>query len=206
MSGIANHLFAILVRLDMFGLLLFGVLDSSFLDLPLGNDLLLVALTARRHKMLPVYAAMAAAGSMIGCWLIDVLARKGGEEGLKKIVSHRQLEYVKRRVRKSAPWALFFASVLPPPFPFTPFVAAAAAFQYPRKKLLGVVAISRLARFSVIGLLSIYFDQQILWLAKSPAVHTGMLVVVVICIVGSVLSVITWIKAGRKAPTAVAAK
>src|SRR6266550_6177524 len=125
MNAIVGHLFSVLVHLGMFGLLIFGVLDSSFLDLPLGNDLLLVALTARRHNLLPLYAAMATAGSVIGCWLIDVLARKGGEEGLKKIVSHRQIDYVSRRVRSNAAWALVLASLLPPPFPFTPFVAAA---------------------------------------------------------------------------------
>src|SRR5438270_1893984 len=129
MNGIVTHLFSVLTHLGMFGLLIFGVLDSSFLTMPLGNDLLMIALTAREHNMLPAFAAMATAGSVAGCWLIDVVARKGGEQGLKKIVSSRQLQYVQRRVRNSAPWALVFASIMPPPFPFTPFVAAAAAFQ-----------------------------------------------------------------------------
>ena len=68
MDAIFGHLFAWLIRLGMFGLLVFGVLDSSFLDLPFGNDLLMVWLTARQHNMLPVYAAMATLGSVTGCW------------------------------------------------------------------------------------------------------------------------------------------
>jgi membrane protein YqaA with SNARE-associated domain len=55
-----------------------GVLDSSFLIMPLGNDLLVVALTARRHILLPYYAGMATAGSVIGCLIMDVIARRGG--------------------------------------------------------------------------------------------------------------------------------
>jgi len=46
-----------------FGLLILGVLDSSFLFMPLGNDLLMVAMTASRHVMLPYYAGMATAGT-----------------------------------------------------------------------------------------------------------------------------------------------
>jgi membrane protein YqaA with SNARE-associated domain len=206
MNAIVTHLFSVLTHLGMFGLLIFGVLDSSFLDLPLGNDLLMMALTARNHKMLPAYAVMAAAGSVIGCWLIDVIARKGGEAGLKKIVPGRQLEYVKRRVRDGAPWALTFASIMPPPFPFSPFVAAAAAFQYPRKKLLGVIAAARLVRFFAVGLLGIFFHRQILSLARSSAVRTGILALVVLCIVVSVLSVIAWIKRGRSEPAPVSAQ
>jgi membrane protein YqaA with SNARE-associated domain len=200
MDAIINHLFALLIRLGMFGLLIFSALDSSFLDLPLGNDLLLVALTARQRHMLPVFAAMATLGSVIGCWLVDLLARKGGEQGLKKIIPGRQLDYVKRKVRHNAAWALAFASIMPPPFPFTPFVAAAAAFQYPRQKLLGVIAVSRLVRFSAVGLLAIFFPESILRLVRSSTVRTAILVLVVISIVASVLSILTWIRRGRKAP------
>ncbi len=206
MDAIVGHLFAWLIRLGMFGLLIFGVLDSSFLDLPFGNDLLMVWLTARQHNMLAVYAAMATLGSVTGCWLIDLLARKGGEEGLKKIIPGRQLDYVKRKVRHNSAWALGIASIMPPPFPFTPFVAAAAAFQYSRKKLLGVIAVSRLVRFSAVGLLAIFFPEGIQRLAKSSTVRTAILVLVAISIVGSVLSIFSWIRRSRKAPVRASVK
>src|SRR5437660_149946 len=127
MDAIIHHLFAIFIKLGGFGLLILGVLDSSFLVMPFGNDLLIVALTAREHKMLPLFAAMATAGSVLGCLLIDWVSRKGGEEGLKKIISRKQFNYITTQVRKGAGWALAFAALMPPPFPFTPFVAAAAA-------------------------------------------------------------------------------
>ena len=194
MDSIINHLFAVFVKLGGFGLLILGVLDSSFLFMPLGNDLLIIVLTARNHAMLPVFATMAAAGSVLGCLLVDLVCRKGGEEGLERVVSGRRLAYVKRKVSKSAGWALAFASVMPPPFPFTPFVAAAAALQYPRRKLLGVVAITRFARFCAVGLLAIAFGNQIIRLAQSPAVRTGILGLVAIFVAGSVYSVYSWFK------------
>src|SRR5258708_38380483 len=146
MNAIVNHLFAVFILLGPFGLLILGFLDSSFLlFLPLGNDLLMVALTARNHRMLPVFAGMATAGSVLGCLLTDWIARKGGEKGLEKIIAGRRLNYVKRKVKDSAGKALALASLMPPPFPFTAFVAGAAAFQYPRKNLLGTIAAAPLA-------------------------------------------------------------
>jgi len=198
MEAIINQLFAIFIRLGPFGLLILGVFDSSFLFMPLGNDLLMVALTARQPRMLPIFAAMATIGSVTGCWLVDRIARKGGEQGLERIVSRRQLEFVKRRVRKNAGWAIALACVMPPPFPFTPFVAGASAFQYPTKKLLSVIAVARFIRFSVLGLLAITFGRGILDLAKSPAARTGILVLTAICIIGSVFSIAAWIRRSRQ--------
>jgi membrane protein YqaA with SNARE-associated domain len=197
MHAIVNHLFAIFIKLGAFGLLILGVLDSSFLVLPFGNDLLLVALTARDHSRLPIYAVMATAGSVLGCVLMDLIARKGGEEGLKRIIPARRLEYVECKIRKSAGWALVFASVMPPPFPFTPFVAAAAAFQYPRRKMFTVIAGARLARFFAVGLLAVLFGPGILRVAESRVAQIAILALVVFCVGASAVSIYSWIKRSR---------
>jgi membrane protein YqaA with SNARE-associated domain len=199
MNAIVNHLFEVFIQLGPFGLLILGILDSSFLlFLPLGNDLLMVALTARKHRMLPVFAVMAAAGSVLGCLLTDWVARKGGEKGLGKIIG-RRLNYVTRKVKDRAGKALVFASLMPPPFPFTAFVAGAAAFQYPRKRLLAMIAVARFARFFVLGALAIVFGERIIRLAKTPGVRIAILAVAVISVVGSVVSVVSWIKRNRQA-------
>jgi membrane protein YqaA with SNARE-associated domain len=200
MNAIVNHLFAVFIRLGPFGLLILGFLDSSFLlFLPLGNDLLMVALTARDHRMLPLFAVMAAAGSVLGCLFTDWVSRKGGEKGLERVLSGRRLKYVKRKVKDSAGKALVFACLMPPPFPFTAFVAGAAAFQYPRKKLLATIAVARLARFSILGVLAIVFGVRILRLAKTPEVQIAILALAVVSVVGSIVSVVSWIKRSRNA-------
>jgi len=199
-NAIVGHLFAIFLRLGGFGLLILGVLDSSFLFLPLGNDLLMVALAARNHKMLPIFAVMATAGSALGCLLLDWVTRKGGEEGLERIVSGRRLDYVKRRVRNRAGLALALASVTPPPFPFTAFVATASAFQYPRTKLLGVIAAARFVRFLGLGMLAIVFGESILRMAETPSVQIGILLLAAICVAGSAVSIASWIKRSKKKP------
>jgi membrane protein YqaA with SNARE-associated domain len=199
-SSIARHLFVVFIHLGGFGQLALGVLDSSFLFMPLGNDLLMVALSVRKHELMLYYAAMATVGSVLGCLLLDAVVRKHGEEGLEKYISSRQLEYVEKKVRKSAAWALILASLMPPPFPFTPFVAAASALQYPRQKMLTVIGVARMIRFSAVGLLSILFGRRILVWARSPGVEYAVIALIAICVVGSVVSVVGWIKRSKKQP------
>ena len=198
MKGVAGHIYVVLRHMGGFGLLTLGVFDSSILFMPFGNDLLMIALTASKHGLLPFYAAMATAGSLLGCLITDVISRKGGEQGLEKRVPRKRLEYVKKKVKKSAGWALALASLLPPPFPFTPFVIAASALQYPRKRLLTVIAVSRFTRFSIEGLLAILFGRRILRLAESPLLHYAITALVVVSVVGSVVSVTSWIKGSKK--------
>jgi membrane protein YqaA with SNARE-associated domain len=50
------------------GLLTLGALDSSPLVVPIGNDPLVLALSARYHERVPYYVVTATAGSLIGCF------------------------------------------------------------------------------------------------------------------------------------------
>jgi membrane protein YqaA with SNARE-associated domain len=70
-------------------------MDSSFLTMPLGNDLLVVALSASHHSRMPYYVLMAAVGSVMGCLVDDWLSRKG-KHGIKKHVQRKRLHYVER--------------------------------------------------------------------------------------------------------------
>ncbi|MGH9343430.1 MAG: VTT domain-containing protein, partial [Terriglobia bacterium] len=115
MNNFLRHCFFILAHFGGFGLLAIGALDSSLLFLPLGNDLLIIAMSTRRHSLVPYYAFMAAAGSVLGCLSVDALSRKGGEKELEAHVSRKRLEYVRSRMRKNASWALAIASLMPPP-------------------------------------------------------------------------------------------
>jgi len=67
--------------------------------------------------------------------------------------------------------------------------------------LLSVIGISRFIRFVIVGLLAISFGQSILYLAESPAVRTGILTLVGICVIGSVFSVLAWFKRAGQTPT-----
>src|SRR5580700_5385687 len=179
-------------NLGALGLVLMGVLDSSFLFIPTGNDLLLIALTARHHENVISYVLASALGSMLGVLLVDVVCRKGGEGGLKKVMSRRTLKFVQTRVEKRAATMLVLGALAPPPFPFTTVVAAASAFQYPRLQLLGIVAGARLVRFAIEGWVAIRFGRPIVELIESTEFRWTIGVFAVICVVGSVFSVTKW--------------
>lgn len=199
MKALALHLFAFFAHLGGWGLILLGAMDSSFLFLPLGNDLLLVGLTAAQPSRLWYYAAMATVGSLLGCALLDVVSRKGGEVGLSKLLPERRIEYIRKRMEKRAGWMVAAAAMLPPPFPFTPFVAGAAAFEYPRTRLFGILAPVRLARFMVVALLAAWFGRRILGWAKSPVLHGFLIGLAVVSVAGSAYSVWRLVKNSRSA-------
>src|ERR1051326_4528479 len=133
-----HHFFAFLLKFGGLGLLIIGILDSSYLFAPWGNDLLVVAMTARHPEMARMlyYAAMSAAGSVLGTLLIDVTLRPLGAAGLERHISKRRLKNIRGKMEKNAGRALAVASLAPPPFPFTAFVMGASALQYPRARLL----------------------------------------------------------------------
>ena len=177
------------------GLLTLGVFDSSPLVVPLGNDLLVLALSARYHQRVLYYVAMATAGSLIGCFMTDWISRKS-ESRQKKFVSGKHLDYIRKQVEKRAGWTLVAASLMPPPFPFTAFVAAAAAFRYPRIKLLSFVAVGRFLRFGIEGALAIHYGRWIIKQAESPLLEHVMIALIVISMSATSFSIYRWREKG----------
>ncbi len=161
----------------------------------MGNDLLVLALCARYHDRVLYYVVMATAGSLIGCFVTDWISRKS-ERGQKKYVSRRHLDYIRLLVEKHAGWALVVASIMPPPFPFTAIVAAAAAFRYPRNKLLGAVGIGRFVRFSIEAALAVHYGRWIIRQVEAPWLDHLMIALVVISIAGSAFAVYEWFETG----------
>jgi membrane protein YqaA with SNARE-associated domain len=195
----AHWILRFLRRLGPFGLLIFGALDSSFLVLPFGMDMYLIALVSSQRTGMQwiLYVLMAAMGSLIGVLIVDAIMRKAGEEGLEKFFKPNQIERFRRKVDKGAGWAVFMAALLPPPFPFTPIIMVSSAMQSSRNRLIAAVLSGRLLRYTLEALLAIYFGSQILAHLNSRAVEYFIYAFIVIAGVGSVLSVIKWVKSRR---------
>jgi membrane protein YqaA with SNARE-associated domain len=192
-----RHLLGLFLQFGVFGLLLLAIADDSFLFIPIGSDLLMVLLVARHHDQLPVCVLAAAIGSTIGVVLLDLVCRKGGEEGLKRLMKPKLLEYLKRQMERHAATALIVSCLAPPPFPFGVFIAAASAFQYPRPRLLLLVFIARAVRFSLVGWAAIYFGRHILQIARSTEFLWIMGGFIAFCVIGSIVSVVHWVRVGR---------
>lgn len=197
MNPTIRHLLGLLLQLGVLGLLFLTIADDSFLFIPIGSDLLLVLLVARHHDQFLICVITAAVGSTIGVFLLDLVCRKGGEETLKRLVKPRLLDYLKRKMERHAAAALIVSCLAPPPFPFGAFIAAASAFQYPRPRLLTLVFITRLVRYALVGWAAIYFGRRILRIADSTEFLWFMGGFIAFCLIGSVVSVIHWVRIGK---------
>ena len=180
-----------------------GVMDSSFLFLPFGNDLLVILFVARNHDVWPIYVVSAVCGSTLGVFFLDMVARKGGEAGIRKIAGEKRFDSLQRRFEKYGAWWLVLACLSPPPFPFTMVVAVSSALGYPRPKLFSTVAVSRAVRFTILSILAMIYGRGIVRMMNTPAFKWTMIVFTCLCIVGSIFSVMKWVKSRgsfQKAP------
>lgn len=184
------------LRLGIFGLFLLSALDSSFLVLPFGNDLLLIALvTSHRGSLAWIgYVLVSALGSIVGVFIIDMLMRKTGEKGLERFVSPPKIEKFKQKIENKAGITVFFATLLPPPFPFTPVVMTASTLQTPRAKLLGAVFVGRLVRCTIEALLAMYFGRKLITYINSDVVSYVVYGLIAVAAVLSTLSLVTWLR------------
>jgi len=129
------------------GLFLITFLDSSFLSLPEIADLLLVLMVIEHPHRMILYAAMATAGSVAGCYAIYYIARKGGEAFVRRRFHERHVERGLELFNRYGVWALIVPSVLPPPAPFKIFVLLAGVAGMSPLRFAGAVAAGRGARY-----------------------------------------------------------
>jgi len=156
-----------------------------------------VILVARHHTWLPLYVLAGAAGSAIGVFILDLVCRNGGDAMLKRLVKPRLLDYLRQRMEKHAAMVVVVTCLAPPPFPFGAAIAVASALQYPRARLLSVVFAARTVRYSLIGWSAIYFGRRIIRMADSTEFEWFMAGFIAFCVIGSVASIIQWVRIGR---------
>jgi membrane protein YqaA with SNARE-associated domain len=179
-------------RLGVFGIFLFSVLDSSFLVFPFGNDVLLIALTSSDRSSVGwiVYVLAASVGSILGVMTVDLPTRAAGEKGLRRFVSQQRVEQLKEKLKTKAGITVFLASVLPPPFPFTPVIMTASALQYPRPKIVGIVFAGRLLRYTIEAILALYLGRRLIRYINSEIFSYVVYGLIAVALIASALSVL----------------
>jgi membrane protein YqaA with SNARE-associated domain len=166
MLTLGHPLFAIamwrtLHRLGGFGQVLLGIADNSVVPLTGSADVLTIWLAARRPDLWPYYAFMATVGAVIGGYITYSLARKGGKETLEHKLSKKSAAKVCKRFERWGFGAVAIPAILPPPFPIVPFILAAGALQYSRRKFVGALSLGRAARYTIIAGLGALYGNSI---------------------------------------------
>lgn len=161
LSGWKHKIVAFASGLGAPGLLLISFLDSSVLTFPVINDLLLIELSIQHPGRMPLYALMAALGSVLGCVLLFFLAKKGGEAFFHRKAGPRG-HAIKDWVVRNGFGGMLVAALLPPPTPFKAFVFAAGVFEVRLLSFTTAIALARLLRYFGIGYLAIRYGADAL--------------------------------------------
>jgi membrane protein YqaA with SNARE-associated domain len=180
-------------RLGGPGLVLLGIADNSVIPLTGSMDVLTIWLAARHHEPWPYYAVMATLGAVIGGYITYALARKGGKETMERKLSKRKAKRVAKTFERWGFFAVAVPALLPPPFPFVPFLLAAGAMQYSPKKFLGALTLGRGVRYSIAAGLGFLYGRHILrffsqYYAPALAILIGT------AVLGSILTLIQYLR------------
>jgi membrane protein YqaA with SNARE-associated domain len=180
-------------RLGGWGLVLLGVADNSVIPLTGSMDVLTIWLSARHREPWPYYALMATIGAVLGGYITYALARKGGKEAMERRLSKRRAAKVYKRFERWGFSAIAIPAILPPPFPFFPFLLAAGAMQYSRKKFLSALVLGRGVRYSVAAYLGALYGRHILrFFARYDKLAVGVLIG--LAVVGGILTLIQYLR------------
>jgi membrane protein YqaA with SNARE-associated domain len=162
------------------GLFAVAFLDSSFVSLPQINDLLVVLMVVRNKSWMPYYAAMATLGSVAGCYVLYLIAERGGEAFLAKRLKAGHTERALALYRKRGMLALMVPAILPPPAPFKLFVLMAGVAEVRPLQFVFSIAIARGLRYLVLGALAVRYGDAALELMRTRGQVAAIGVAVII--------------------------
>lgn len=191
--GIKSVLEGLLEWLKAYGSLgLFGIslIDSAGIPLPGGPDAVMILLSANTPAMMPLYALAATAGSAIGCTLLYLIARRGGVAALNRLKPEKRAR-IENLLGRYDLIAVMVPAVLPPPFPFKPFVLCAGVFRLKTWRFITAIFIGRAVRFLIEGWLAIRFGED----AGRIIRQHGWKVLIGVAVIAVVLFAVSFLRA-----------
>lgn len=198
---IAVSVWSRLRHLGGLGLILLALADNSVVPLPGSMDVLTILLSARHPQLWWYYAFMATVGAVIGGYITYGLARKGGKEAFERKLSKKTAGKVFKRFERWGFFAVAVPALLPPPFPIVPFLLAAGALQYSRRKFVAALALGRAVRFTIVaGLGAIYGRHIVRFFSRyyMPA----LLTLIALAVIAGTLSLIQYYRYKSRTATA----
>jgi membrane protein YqaA with SNARE-associated domain len=188
------------------GVIVLGALDSTlFFSLPFGIDASVVILAAQMRALWWIVPMLAAAGSVAGAALTFWMGAKVGDAGLDRWVPANRLNRIRCRIRDNGAVALAVLDLIPPPFPFTPFVLAAGALEVSPRTFFVTLSLCRVLRFGAEAALAAIYGRRILSWLDSDLFHDIVSFFIVVAVTLTTLSVVQIVRtsgrpAGRRAP------
>jgi membrane protein YqaA with SNARE-associated domain len=183
------------------GLVLLGLADNSVIPLTGSMDVLTIWLAARHREPWPYYALMATLGAVIGGYITYALARKGGQETIERKLSKKRAAQVRKAFERWGFAAVVIPALLPPPFPFLPFLLATGAMQYSCKKFLTALVLGRGLRYTIEAALGFHYGRHILRFF-SQYYKLALAILIGLAMIGTVLTLVEYLRYKKKEATA----
>ena len=175
------------------GLLLLGIADNSLIPMPGSMDVLTIWLAVHHRKEWYYFAIMATAGSLLGGYITYRLARKGGKKALRSRLGPGRTKSFSKRFERWGFWGIVIPALLPPPFPFVPFLMVAGALQYPRKKFVAALVVGRGLRYTILAYLGVQYGRHFLHFFNKYTKPT-FFVLLSVAVIASILALVTYLR------------
>lgn len=177
------------------GLFILAALDSSFLSFPQVNDLLIIYLSTKYPALMPYYAAMTVAGSLLGCYMLYAVAWRGGESFLRKRFSGARVNRGLELYQRHGLLAVIVPALLPPPVPLKLFVLLAGAARVSPLRFGAAIVIARGIRYFGQGYLAVLYGERAAQIVR----QNGALVGIALAVAALAGGVIYWLWKKRAA-------
>lgn len=143
------------------GLFFIAVLDSSFLSLPEGNDILIVVLSiGQPWERMGYLVGMTILGSIAGCSLLYWVGRRGRGFVKRRGFSADKIRSAELMYQRFGIWSIVVPCIMPPPTPFKIFVLSAGVFGLPYPRFLLAVGLGRTVRYLTWGILAVLYGER----------------------------------------------
>jgi membrane protein YqaA with SNARE-associated domain len=179
------------------GLVLLGLVDNSVIPVTGSMDVLTIWLAARHREPWPYYALMATLGAVIGGYITYSLARKGGKEAMERKLSKKRAAQFCNAFERWGFAAVVIPALIPPPFPFLPFLLAAGAMQYSRKKFLAALVLGRGLRYTIEAALGFHYGRHILRFF-SQYYKPALAILFGLAVIGTALTIVEYLRYKKK--------
>ena len=187
MSGVISTIQEWASELGGLGLFILATLDSSFLSFPQVNDLLIIVLSTKYPERMAYYAGMTVLGSLLGCFMLYGVARRGGEVFIRKRVKGKYADRAIALYQRHGLLAVVVPALLPPPVPFKVFVLLAGAAAVSPVRFGIAVGIGRGIRYFGQGYLAVRYGEQAAEFMKTHGTALGLGLAAAALVMGGVL-------------------
>ena len=166
------------------GLFVLAALDSSFLSFPQVADILVIVLSTATPDRWLYYAGMTTLGSLAGCFVLYVAARRGGEAFMRKRFHAHHVNRALSLYQRFGLLAVAVPALLPPPVPFKVFVLLAGAASITPTRFVVAILIGRGVRYFVQAYLAVRYGERALEMIRAHGAEAGIALAVIVAAIG----------------------